>query len=315
MKPWRKKQAADIPRRRLRSGAPSSGARQPVERPGGNVFKRNRTLVGSLSPQVTSANELGGDLRSPRAHVHHLSAHRRRLGSTLMIVLIVSVGLVLFLYEFTAFMSIGAKAGGVTIPAERYQVLINDYLASRPMERLRPFLNEDHLQKHMANVAPEVESIETSGSIGVATTRFDIVFRKPVAGWLIGATQYYVDKAGITFRENYYTRPTVRISDQTGVPQTGGSVVASSRFLRFVGRTVELAAQSGLVIEQAIIPQGTTRQIEVRLAGRAYPIKLSLDRPIGEQAEDMQRAVKYFDDQKISPEYVDLRVSNKAFYK
>lgn len=314
MKPWRKKQS-DIPRRRLRSDDASKESRQPTERAGSNLFKRNRTLVGSLSASVSSANELGGDLRSPRAHVHHLTAHRRRLGSTLMVVLIVAAGLMWFLYDFTAFMSIGARAGGTSIPAERYKSLINEYLAGRPVERMRIFLNEDNLQKHMANRAPEVESINASGSAGIATTQFDIVFRRPVASWLIGSTQYYVDKDGISFQTNHFDRPTVRIADQSGVPQTSGAAVASSRFLRFVGRTVELSARGGLVIEQAIIPQNTTRQIEVRLAGRAYPIKLSLDRPVGEQVEDMQRAVKFFDENKITPAYVDIRVSGKAFYK
>lgn len=314
MKPWRKKQS-NVPRRRLRGDDSSGESRQPVERSGGNLFKRNRTLVGSLSASVSSANELGGDLRSPRAHVHHLTAHRRRLGSTLMIVLIVAAGLVWFLYEFTAFMSIGARAGNTSVSASRYESLINEYLAGRPVERLRVFLNEDNLQKHMANVAPEVESIEASGSAGVATTQFDIMFRKPVASWLIGSTQYYVDKDGISFQINHFDRPTVRIADQSGVPQTSGAAVASSRFLRFVGRVVELSARGGLVVEQATIPQNTTRQIEVRLTGRAYPIKLSLDRPIGEQVEDMQRAVTFFDDNKLTPAYIDVRVSGKAFYK
>lgn len=313
MKLWRKKQS-DIPRRRLRSDD-SGEVRQPVERAGGNLFKRNRTLVGSLSASVSSANELGGDLRSPRAHVHHLTAHRRRLGSTLIIVIAVAVALTWFLYQFTAFMSIGARAGDTSVSAERYKSLINEYLAGRPLERLRMFLNEDHLQKHLMNVAPEVESIEASGSAGIATTQFDIIFRKPVAGWLIGSTQYYVDKDGISFMTNHFERPTVKIADQSGVPQTSGAAVASSRFLRFVGRTVELSARGGLVVEQAIIPQNTTRQIEVKLAGRPYPIKLSLDRPVGEQVEDLQRAVAYFDTNKLVPTYIDVRVSGKAFYK
>lgn len=314
MKLWGKKQP-DIPRRRLRGDDAVGESRQPVERPGSNLFKRNRTLVGSLSSSVSSANELGGDLQSPRAHVHHLTAHRRRLGSTLLIVLLISAVLIWFLYEFTAFMSISARAGQVAVPAERYKVLINDYLAGRPTERLRPLLNEEHLQKYVLNSAPEVESIEVTGSAGIATRQYDIVFRKPVAGWLIGSTQYYVDKDGISFKENYFDRPTVSISDQSGVPQTSGTAVASGRFLRFIGRTVELSARSNMIIDQAIIPLGTSRQIEVRLTGRNYPIRMSLDRPVGEQVEDMQRAVAYFDEKKIVPQYIDVRVSGKAFYR
>lgn len=315
MKLWRKKQS-DIPRRRQHNSGELSGEpRQSAERvAGASLFKRNRTLIGSLSPSVGSANELGGDLLSPRAHVHHLTAHRRRLSSILVIVLIMAAVLTWFLYEFTAFINIGGRAGDTVISANKYESLISEYLARRPVERLRVFLNEDHLQKYVTNVAPEVQSIEVSGATGVATTRFDVTFRKPVASWLIGTTQYYVDKDGISFQVNHFDRPAVRIIDQSGVPQTSGAAVASSRFLRFVGRTVELSARGGLAIEQAIIPHNTTRQIEVRLVGRAYPIKLSLDRPVGEQVEDMQRAIQFFDENKLTPAYIDVRVSGKAFY-
>src|SRR6478736_2133426 len=43
------------------------------------TFRRNRTITGSSSAQIMSPNELNADLRSPRAHVHHLTSLRRRL--------------------------------------------------------------------------------------------------------------------------------------------------------------------------------------------------------------------------------------------
>ncbi len=312
-KPWRKNES-NSPRRRLRSDDSSGEQRQTVERLGSTLFRRNRTLVGSLSPTVSSANEMGGDLKSPRAHVHHLTAHRRRLGTTLLVVLVTAGVLTLFLYSFTAFIHISAHGGGA-VQQDRYTRIINDYLGGRPGERLRMLLNEDQLMSYLSHAAPEVESIHVSGSAGIGASQFDIVFRKPVAGWLIGSTQYYVDKDGISFQINYFDRPTVKIVDQSGVPQSTGTTVASSRFLRFVGRTVELAGRSNLIVEQAIIPASTTRQIEVRLVGRNYPIKLSLDRSVGEQVEDMQRAVAFFDTRNLKPAYVDIRVSGKAFYK
>lgn len=279
------------------------------------VFRRNRTLVGSLSTTVSSVNELGGDLRSPRAQAHHLSAHRRRLGTIFASVVVAIIILVWLLYEFTAFINVSPSVGSLTIDQSRYKNAINNYFAGRPGERIRTFLNKDELRRYLAQTTPEVKSIDVDGAAGIATSQFTIEFRRPVAGWLINSKQYYVDKDGISFQTNYYDRPSVKIVDQSGVPQTAGTSVASSRFLRFVGKAVELARTQNLTVEQATIPAGTTRQIELKIAGRAYPIKLSLDRPVGEQIEDMQRSIVYFDGKGLKPQYIDVRVSGKAYYK
>jgi hypothetical protein len=44
-------------------------------------------------------------------------------------------------------------------------------------------------------------------------------------------------------------------------------------------------------------------------------VKFSVDRAVGEQAEDAARAVRYLDGKGMSPEYLDVRISGKAFYK
>ena len=310
-----KKNKNNAPRRRQLSDEDRARQRQ-AEDQGRNIFRRNRTIVGSLSPSVSSANELNTDhLRSPRAHVHHLSAHRRRLGSILTVVVLGATFLVWLLYEFTASVSVSSTNNGVVMRPERYQQAIIAYMQAHPLERLRFALNETQLTAYLKQQVPEVLSVHVNGASGFATSHFDVSFRQPIASWLIGSEQYYVDKDGESFRVNYFDSPTVKIVDQSGVPQSAGMTIASSRFLQFVGRIVDTAKTSGMAVEEAIIPAGSTRQIEVKISGHAYPIKLSLDRPVGEQVEDMQRAVAYLDSKGISPEYVDVRVSGKAYYK
>ena len=311
--PWNKK-GSDQPRRRQIDASQRTSQRES-EKAGKTLFRRNRTLVGSLSATVSSASEMSGDLRSPRAHVHHLTAHRRRLSSILFGVLIASGLLVWLLYEFTAGIHVSSTNSDGAINQARYQQAINSYFGIHPIERLRFALNEQQLTSYVSQQVPEVESITSNGAAGFATGQFDIYFREPIASWLIGSNQYYVDKDGVTFRENHFDQPQVRIIDQSGIPQAAGTAVASSRFLNFVGRTVDLAKTSGLTIEQAIIPASTTRQIEVKVTGHTYPIKLSLDRSVGEQVEDMKNAIAYFDGKKITPQYIDVRVSGKAFYR
>ncbi len=306
---WKKQKAESPRRRQLNENQAEQRASSSV------LFKRNRTLTGSSSANVGSATELSGDLRSPRAHAHHLSAHRQRLGTILTFVLITIAFLTWLLYEFTASIQVTPTDSSAVIQQDRYKKIIDDYYSLHPVERLRLLTHTDQLNDYVKRQAPEVASVHMGGAAGFATSQFDLELRKPIASWLIGTTQYYVDKEGIAFQSNYFEQPDVRIIDQSGVPQTEGTAVASSRFLSFVGRAVSIGAQYGLVIEQAILPSGTTRQIELKVVGHTYPAKLSLDRPVGEQVEDLQRTIAYLDSKKVTPQYVDVRVSGKAFYQ
>lgn len=310
---WNKKKDTAPRRRQLSEERIANENRQ--SKAGRELFRRNRTLVGSSSSSVSSAAELDADLRSPRAHVHHLTAHRRRLSSILIFVLIMSAFLLWVIYEFAANVHVTPTSSSVRLQEGRYEKIINDYFASRPIERLRLLMNHDELNTYVKREAPEVASVRTTGSAGFATGQFDIEMRKPIAGWLIGSKQYFVDDDGVAFQINYFDQPTVKIIDQSGIPQTEGTTVASSRFLQFVGRSVAVARTYGMVVEQAIIPINTTRQVELRVAGHEYPIKLSLDRPVGEQVEDMQRAVAYIDGKQLKPKYIDVRVSGRAYYQ
>lgn len=310
---WAKKGGRELPQRR-RHEAEKLARQNTDEREGQKLFRRNRTLVGSLSVNVRSTGELSGDLQSPRAHVHHLSAHRRFIVKALLIVAAASCFFTWLLYNFTAEINVVAT-DSISIDESRYQKAINDYLIAHPLERLRFALNAEELSNYLEQVVPEVSSVEMNGTSGFAATNFDLLFRRPVASWQIGDTQYYVDQDGVSFGVNYFTNPTVKILDNSGVPQSAGTTIASGRFLRFVGRTVTLASASKLTITKAVIPPSSTHQIEVIIKGYGFPVKFSLDRPVGEQIEDMRNAIRYFDKHRLNPKYIDVRVSGKAFYR
>lgn len=314
---WVRKKRSDdaIPRRRQKD-IDTTKERSEQERRGKKLFQRNRTLIGSVSPLISSANEFGASLKSPRAHSHHLLAHRRRLGGLFVIFVLVASLLTWFIYQFSARVQVSStNVESSVIKVDRYTDAISDYLAVRPHERLRPFLDKDQLSAYMNQLVPEVASVASFGIGDFASTKFDIVFRKPVASWLIGSTRYYVDKNGIPFRVNYFDEPKVAIVDESGVPQVAGTVVASSKFLRFVGLAVDTASSFGITVKQATIPPNMTRQIQLRISKHPYPIKLSLDRPVGEQIEDMKKAVDYLHKKRVVPKYIDVRVSGRAYYK
>ncbi|MEI7689731.1 MAG: hypothetical protein WCI79_02055 [Candidatus Saccharibacteria bacterium] len=300
MRLFRKKQS-NIPGRRL---APD-GTTIKSDLSGG--FRRNQTLVNAASPGINS----------PRSQTHHLTIKRRKVASVLLAVITSSAILFILVNQFTASASVSVVNSSVLKPIDLsgYEKAIQDYLDTNPAGRLAFLLDSKALDAYVIDKMPEVASVVQKNAVGIGKTRFSVELRRPVAGWVINNKQYYVDSAGASFENNYFDEPTVQILDESGAAVQSGAAVVSKRFLGFVGRVVALAKDRGYTVTQAIIPAGTTRELKIRIQEGDHLISLSIDRAVGEQIEDMDRAVKYFDSQGKKPAYIDVRVSGKAFYR
>jgi hypothetical protein len=308
------KKQPDMPRRRQDGSSSVSERATESSFDQRYAFRRNRTITGSASSQVASTSESNAQLKSSRVQVHELAQQRRRISSILALVLlgvIVLAGLVL---QFTA--QAVVRTSDVTRTLEPVYVnAVDEYLARQPIERLRFMLREDALNEYVQSIAPEVASIHTDGFAGFGKSLYIVEMRRPIAGWNIHGTQYYVDATGTSFARNHSPKPDVQIIDNSGIQVADGQAVASNQFLGFVGRVVGLATAQQHTVTQVIIPQGTTRQIELRVSEVDYPVRLSVDRVAGEQVEDMTRAMKWLREHGISPQYLDVRVSGRAYYR
>lgn len=277
-------------------------------------FRRNRTLTGSNSSKVASVSESSAQFKSPRVQTHELVKKRRRLGSLLALVSICAVALYGLLQQFTV--DVVVRAPGVSGKLDSsYEEVLQSYLATRPIERLRFLVNQPALNDYVKKKFPEIATIHVGGAPRFGASEYTVVMREPLAGWTIQGRQQYVDAAGVAFEKNYYQTPSVQIVDSSGIRPESGQAVASNRFLGFIGRTVGLAKSQGYTVTQVAIPLATTHQLEIRLEGVAYPVKMSVDRTVGEQVEDMARLIKWFEVRKQNPQYIDIRVSGKAFYR
>lgn len=277
-------------------------------------FRRNRTLTGSASSEVSSLSERKAQLKSPRVHAHELTGKRRMIMTTLGFVLLAATGLYFLLWQFTATVVVRADDPSFRFD-DRYEAAIQEYMGAQPIERLRFLTNEARLTAYVQSKNPEVSSIEIGGASGIGDSNFAITFREPIAGWSIDGEQRYVDTTGVPFTENYYKAPSVQIIDNSGIRVESGRAVASNRFLEFVGRVVGLSPDYGYDVTEVIIPPGVTRQVQLKVKGVSYPAKLSVDREAGKQVEDMARTFKWMKEHSKSPEYVDVRVGGKAFYR
>lgn len=276
-----------------------------TERP---QFRRNQTLSGIRRHE---------DGTSERTRVHHLASRRRKMLGVFGIVLAAIVLLTILLTQFMARVTIGSATQQVSRPVTTsvYEERINEYLAINPVERLRFLLNEPALTSYVAATEPEVALIELGGMRQLTDAQFTITFREPIAGWQINNRQYYVDSQGVVFEENYFTPSTVQIVDESGISPEAGTAVASARLLSFVGRAVSVAGEGGYNVTSVTLPSGTTRQLELRLENVQPFIRLTIDRAVGEQIEDMIRSINFLRERGRSAEYIDVRVEGRAVYR
>jgi len=293
----------------------ADSSRELNSEPGQFAFRRNQTLTGSASSRVRSPGETNAHIKSPRVHVHALAAKRRYLGFMLFVAIAAASLLYGLLSQFTARAVLVASADASLRLDASYVETMDAYFQERPVERLRFLTDLEQLQKYMQMSHPEIKAISASGAAGFGASRYTVGLREPIAGWTINGRQQFVDATGVAFAKNYFRSPPVQILDKSGVQIAVGQAVASNRFLGFVGQVVGMAGDRGYQASKVTIPFGTTRQIELQLKEVSYPIKLSVDRPAGEQVEDMARAIEWMQKNRRSPQYLDMRVSGKAFYR
>lgn len=301
------------PRRRVVDDA-TRERREERERQA-TTFQRNRTRAGSTGHTLRTAQTHALNAATPREKVHHLTGLRRKLSVLLGVLLVVIVILGIFLQQFTASVQMVFADSIKVSSVETYEDTIQRYLSQHPLERLRFNTDAENLTAFVSSEHPEIESVKSLGYVAPVTSGFQIIFRKPVVSWQVQDKLYYVDAHGVSFTKNLYEAPAVTIVDNSGVEHTSGTAIASARFLNFVGRAVALSQQNSINVQQALIPTGTSRQVEFLVDGHEYPIIMSIDRSAGEQVEDMSRVLSYFSQQGRVPSYIDLRVKGKAFYR
>lgn len=308
----------DRPARRRQDDTSSSGARSSASEASDRyAFRRNRTITGSSSARIASSTELNADLRSPRAHAHHLTTLRRRLSMYFVVVASVSFLLYILVSQLTASMSVAVTDAELLPKEDRvaYTATLEEYYSARPIERLRFLLNQDALTSHMQATHPELKHIRVEPGDQLGDASVILQARHAIARWSIDGNNRYVDEEGVVFARNYFTRPTLQIIDNSGIHATATQAVASNRFLGFVGRVIAASKEQGLEISKVTIPTLTTRQVAINLKGRKPYYKFSIDRSVGQQVEDMARIDRFLRQKGIATTYVDVRIEGKAFYR
>lgn len=307
-----KKTSAKPPVRRALQKAPDSTASagstrlQPAHP---SLLKTGRSFnVG----QALRAGEL-----SERDNLKKLRFRRKKILKLLRYSLFGLV-LITFFVRFFVFKIEVRIADFKTEPdTAQYQKAIGSYLAQQPFERLSFNIDKMHLERSIQASHPEVLRVGNIVSGFLQPTRFELVLRKPVATMVVNQQRYFVDAAGVPFSNNYHQSPQIEIDDQSGIKQSEqfSQQLISGRFLRFIGRVIALAGEGGYQISAATIPVSTVHQIDFKVKGYDLYIKMTIDRDVAEQVEDLTRSLNYIKKTGMKPKYLDVRVANKVFYK
>jgi hypothetical protein len=280
------------------------------------VFRRSRTITGTSAANVSSSAPAHGYFKTDRLKLMELREHRQQILKSLAGVL-VGIGILAFLVvNFIVAPQIMLAQKGVHQPRPAdYQQSIYHYFDDHPFERFGFMLRPADLEAQVVRDHTEVLAVAIQRDWYGGNVQFNLTFRHPLLVWKTGSKQFYVDAQGIAFSYNHFTEPTVAVTDQSGIPPDSAGVVASTRFIRFLGQIVAAVNSYGKGTVTTIIIPPATREVDLKLSGREYLIKTNTDRDPLQEAEDIANALKYFDQKNIKPQYVDVRVAHKAFYK
>ncbi len=281
-------------------------------------FRRSRTITGSKASTVRAANESKAELKSDRLKKQELKRKQKVILSVLIAIVCVAGLIYYLLSEYTATIrtiSFSSPAQVSNQDIEKYKQSVSSYLGQRPVEHFRFVTDEKQLSEFVASRHPEVRSVSVSGG-GLGYGDFTLSLRQPLVRWEINQKQYFVDENGEAFEKNYLAEPPVSVIDKSGASIERGDIMASKSFLRFLGRLVALIGDSELgSVTEVVLPPATTREIDIRLSGRPYLIKTHTDRDPAQEVEDLQRVIKHLEQKGITPEYIDIRVQGRAFYR
>lgn len=269
-------------------------------------YRRNRTLNSRQTISPLEASE--------RLEAHELVKKRRSVARRLFMAAVGLAIIVFLLFQLTIDISIQTPDMKSSNSSKKYVAALNEYYSAHPAERFRFFLNNNDLKQFFLQKAPEVKNIRIEGDF-LARSAVKLTFRQPVAQWSSGGKVYFVDDGGVTFEQNYFDAPAVAVLDESGLPTRGGQEVINRQFLSFLGQAVSAFAQYKIKVSEATLPASTVRQVWFKVEGRATQVRMTVDRSAQSQVKQAIIALEYLGKTGSVPEYIDVRVDQRSFYK
>jgi len=271
----------------------------------GSSYIRSRTVSG-YSPDKSSEQSI--ELEHAKEQKKRNRQKRRQIVGVSLLIFIL---LVVFAFSQLSINVASVEYNDSTVSKEQdddYLAAANQYLTEHPSQRFAWARRNSSLTEFMQKMHPEIADVQIRGGFGAGKLYIEI--RQAVAVWKTQSASSFVDKEGVVFDRNYFRDPSIVIEDRSG------SGVVSQRFLQFIGKIIAGIKSSGIgEVDKVVIPVGAIRYVEINITDKSYSIKIQTDRDDSSQVADIVNMIKYLDKNNITPNYIDVRVKNRGFWR
>ena len=138
--------------------------------------------------------------------------------------------------------------------------------------------------------------------------------KQPSLGWSSGNQGYLLDRDGTAIGLLTGGSPLPVVADGSNLPVQMGAKVVPARFVSFVTALVPALSSEGIKVT-ALSVKETTLDLEAS-TDKGYQLLFDTSRSVGDEMADFRAVRKLLTTQKKTPaEYIDLRISGKAYYK
>lgn len=128
-----------------------------------------------------------------------------------------------------------------------------------------------------------------------------------ILAYTTGKNAFHEYEANKPQEEEYVLRAQIVDEDNRGK--------VSMRTKNYIMQLEQDFQDMGYTVTQVILPTGMSRELYVDLAGEEVYFKVNTDRDAAVTVEDAVRVLKYLKENEITPEYVDVRIEGRAYYK
>jgi len=202
-----------------------------------------------------------------------------------------------------------------------YAQAVHRLFVSTPLNGNKVTINAAAITKELRRQYPELAGVSLSLPV---FGHQPVVYLQPATPRLILSGQsgqsFVVDRAGRALlstnrvgRLDDLKAPVV--TDQSGLLMKAGETVIDSNSVAFISEVVGQLEAKGLVVSSLTLPQGTS-ELMVGISGAPYAVKFNIRGDAREGAGAFLAVKRHLDGQHIQPsQYVDVRVSGRAYYK
>lgn len=206
-------------------------------------------------------------------------------------------------------------------PVEQYQAAARKILQDSVLSKSKLTIDTNAVAAQLQVEFPELQTVTVA--IPLVNQRPILSFAVAEPVFLLTSRQggsYFIDNRGkalVSLDEVSATAKegVLSITDEGGLPLEAGKSVLTQNTVDFITTVTTEIKNAKYSIESAVLA-AAPNELQLRLIGKPYYIRLNTSEQGRLQAGTLLSLLKSLEEKGITPaEYIDLRVSEKAFYK